>query len=253
MVANTEDNYDDCKLKESLGAIKAVIFDLDGTLLDTESLSDKAILAVFDRHYLPSHIDRSILPWECKRQLLGLRGSEWTPIMIDYAHRQWNIVRDHLPSPDELWVQWENHLNEYCKHVELCQGAMDLVNSLSKQKIPMAIATSSRAAAVARKRVRHEDMFSKIQVIVTGDDPAIKHGKPAPDMYIEAAKRLNVDPNECLVFEDALSGVKSGKAAGCFVVTVPDVRFDETDRSIFAKEADVVISSLSDFDTNVLK
>jgi beta-phosphoglucomutase-like phosphatase (HAD superfamily) len=249
MMVNTEDNYNDCKLKESLCAIKAVIFDLDGTLLDTESLSDQAILAVFDRH-LPSHIDRSILPWECKRQLLGLRGSEWTPIMIDYAHRQWNIVRDHLPSPGELWVQWENHLNEYCKHVELCQGAMDLVNSLSKHKIPMAIATSSRAAAVARKRLRHEDIFSKIQVIVTGDDPAVKNGKPAPDMYIEAAKRLNVEPNECLAFEDSLSGVKS---AGCFVLAVPDARFDETDRNIFAKEANVVISTLSDFDANVLK
>jgi pseudouridine 5'-phosphatase len=253
MVANAEDPYDICdKRRSMLTSIKAVIFDLDGTLLDTESLSDQAILAVFDRD-LPSYVDRSLLPWECKRQLLGLRGSEWAPIMINYAHRHWNIDRDHLPTPDELWLKWENHLNEYCKHVQLCQGSMDIVNNFSKQKIPMAIATSSRAAAVAKKRILHEDMFSKIHVIVTGDDPDVKSGKPSPDIYIEAAKRLNVDPKECLVFEDALSGVKSGKAAGCFVVAIPDIRFDETDRTIFANEADLVIQSLSEFDVSILK
>jgi beta-phosphoglucomutase-like phosphatase (HAD superfamily) len=56
--------------------------------------------------------------------------------------------------------------------------------------------------------VRHEGIFQFIETIVTGDDPVVKNGKPAPDIYLEAARRLSIDPKDCLVFEDALSGVR---------------------------------------------
>jgi len=83
---------------------------------------------------------------------------------------------------------------------------------------------------------------------VARDDPNIKNGKPAPDLYLEAARRLNVDPQYCLVFEDALSGVRAGKAAGCAVVAIPDPRFTEEEKEIFRQEADLVVDSLCDFD-----
>ena len=86
--------------------------------------------------------------------------------------------------------------------------------------------------------------------IVAGDDPAVINGKPAPDIYLEAARRLNVDPTECLVFEDALSGVRSGKAAGCHVVAIPDPRFSTEEKKVFANEADVVLDSLLEFDAS---
>lgn len=88
-------------------------------------------------------------------------------------------------------------------------------------------------------------MFQKMTTIVAGDDPAVKNGKPAPDMYIEAARRLGLDPSECLVFEDAMSGVKAGKAAGCAVVAVPDPRMD---KSAFELVADIVLDDLCQFD-----
>mmetsp|Transcript_23586 Transcript_23586/g.54881 ORF Transcript_23586/g.54881 Transcript_23586/m.54881 type:complete len:102 (-) Transcript_23586:1038-1343(-) len=88
-------------------------------------------------------------------------------------------------------------------------------------------------------------MFQHMKVIVAGDDPSVKVGKPAPDIYIEAAKRLDVDPANCLVFEDALSGAQAGKAAGCFVVAVPDPRMQH---SVFDGIADEVLDGLSDFD-----
>ncbi len=72
----------------------------------------------------------------------------------------------------------------------------------------------------------------------------VKTGKPAPDIYLVAASRLGVDPSECLVFEDALTGVQAGKAAGMRVVAIPDARLDLEAFAI----ADHVITSLRDFD-----
>ena len=86
---------------------------------------------------------------------------------------------------------------------------------------------------------RHERMFQCIQEIVTGDDPAVKNGKPAPDIYLEAAKRLGVDPADCLVFEDAFLGAQAGHAAGCCVMAVPDKRMEkDVFRSVSTEEID---------------
>ena len=91
-------------------------------------------------------------------------------------------------------------------------------------------------------------MFVKMDQIVVGDDPAIEKGKPAPDIYLLAAQRLGVDPQECIVFEDGMPGVQAGKAAGCFVVAVPDPRFKDDERQQFEKEADLVLDDLTQFD-----
>ena len=108
----------------------------------------------------------------------------------------------------------------------------------------MGIATSSRAESVQKKRRKNEALFKNIDTIVCGDDPAVDNGKPAPDIYIEAARRMGVNPKDCLVFEDSLSGVQSGKSAGCYVIAVPDVRMDKT---VF-NEADLILPDLTHFD-----
>lgn len=74
----------------------------------------------------------------------------------------------------------------------------------------------------------------------------VVEGKPAPDIYLAAARRIGVKPEQCLAFEDALSGVKSAKAAGMFVVAVPDPRLD---RGPFLEAgADLLLGSLSEWD-----
>jgi beta-phosphoglucomutase-like phosphatase (HAD superfamily) len=86
------------------GIIKAVLFDLDGTLLDTESLSDKAILKAFGNS-IPKKIqeerrqDGDRLPWEIKRQIVGKRGDEWVPMVIAYAETNWVVGDDQILSP----------------------------------------------------------------------------------------------------------------------------------------------------------
>ena len=234
-------------------AIKAVLFDLDGTLVDTEALSDKAMIYALQTYLgetwaRPYQDDNYRLPWELKRQLLGLRGSDWGPIVIDYAIEHWNLPKDKAPTVAELWSNWEQNLNSFCSEVQACAGATELVDKLSQLHIPLAIATSSRMAMVEQKRKNHEGMFSNMTVIVAGDHPAVKNGKPAPDIYLEAARQLGVDPTECLVMEDALSGVQSGKAAGCAVVAIPDSRFTEEEKQVFCSLADVVVQDLNHFD-----
>ena len=214
---------------------------------------------------IPSHVFESlkanglILPWELKRSILGLRGSEWVPIVLEYAQENWGVDmplnwqdysnndntscgedRDKVIS--SFWKAWEVRLNELCYEVEACPGAPELVEGLRAAKIPMAIATSSRLDSVNKKKVKHERMFQSFQEIVTGDD--VENGKPAPDMYLEAAKRLGVLPSECLVFEDALSGAQSGRSAGCHVVAVPDKRME---KDLFLSVSDEIIDDMWQF------
>ncbi|KAL7470613.1 hypothetical protein ACHAXS_010864 [Conticribra weissflogii] len=254
--------------------IKAVIFDLDGTLLDTESLSCRAVIDSFEliNTPIPTEIRSELkeggdlLPWELKSAILGMRGSEWIPIVLGYAEEKWGVEMagmnwrqcwisrgnvdackmddKMLGTVDKFWKAWEMRLNELCAEVKACPGAPELVEGLRAAKIPLAIATSSRAASVKKKRCKHEKMFEAFQEIVPGDDENVKHGKPAPDIYLEAAKRLGVHPSECLVFEDALTGAKSGKSAGCRVIAVPDLRMDH---ECFRSVADEVLCDMYAF------
>ena len=246
--------------------ISAVIFDLDGTLLDTETLSCSAVLDAFgpslseDMRAMLRETENYKLPWEIKKETLGLQGHAWIPLVLEYGRIHWGVRvvqdgqtstgDDDLPPPapsvSEFWERWETQLSEMCRNVEALPGAAELVEGLAARNIPMAISTSSRRVAVEKKRIKHERIFQHIPVIVCGDDPEVKNGKPAPDGFLEAARQLGVDPTECLVFEDAVAGVQSAVAAGCKSVAVPDPRM-EPDAFVEAK-ADEVIRSMEEFD-----
>ncbi len=105
-------------------------------------------------------------------------------------------------------------------------GVMKLITHLKAHNIPIAVATSSHRKAFILKSSQNQDLFSLFDHIVCGDDPAIKNGKPSPDLFIEAASRLGVaDPEmycKCLVFEDAPSGVLAGLNANMHVAWIHD-------------------------------
>ena len=94
------------------------------------------------------------------------------------------------------------------------------------------------------KYEKHKQWFSQFKQIVRGDDPELKEGKPAPDIFLLAAERLGVDPAQCLVFEDAPSGSEAALAAGMSVVVVPDPNMDHS----LYRNASQILSSLKDFD-----
>jgi beta-phosphoglucomutase-like phosphatase (HAD superfamily) len=87
-------------------------------------------------------------------------------------------------------------------------------------------------------------MFLSFRDIISGDDPCVENGKPAPDIYLEAARRLGMHPSECLIFEDALAGVVAGKSAGCHVIAVPDSRME---REPYSNVADEIIDDMWQF------
>src|SRR5690606_10242863 len=100
------------------------------------------------------------------------------------------------------------------------RGARELTTHLAGHGIPQAVATSSSRESLARKVMAHGEWFEVFETVVIADDVA--HGKPAPDIFLEAARRLGASPASCLVFEDAPIGVEAALAAGMQVIAVPE-------------------------------
>jgi pseudouridine-5'-monophosphatase len=88
------------------------------------------------------------------------------------------------------------------------------------------VATSSDSFYFDLKITHHQEWFKVFRCIVMGNDPEIKNGKPAPDIFLLAARRMQADPAHCLVIEDAPAGVEAARAAGMFAVAVPDPHMD---------------------------
>jgi len=121
--------------------------------------------------------------------------------------------------------------------------------ALRARGVPQAVATSSSRFFFDLKTRRHAAWFSEVfDVVVTGDDARLQHSKPAPDIFLLAARDLGAEPASCVVFEDAPVGVEAARAAGMQVIAVPDPAMD---RARYA-DADLVVASLADVDVGTL-
>ena len=183
----------------------ACLFDLDGLLLDTEPLHAQAWRQAAAR--FGTHLD--------ERQLLQLRGRR----RLDCAEqvRRWIGSDGHAPpSREELLAVRQPIAEALLPWAPAMPGARDLVRRCGELAIPMAIATSSSADAVALKSRGHP-WLAQIRERVYGDDPELTRGKPAPDPFLLAARRLGVACAECWAFEDSPAGARAAVAAGCRV------------------------------------
>jgi len=183
---------------------RAVIFDIDGTIVDNMHLHAEAFAKFAERHGLPP------LTREDRARLDGRRNSEIFPILFKRE-----VPRDE-------WLAYEHEKEGLYRELSKgrlapLKGLPSLMDCLRESGIPMALATSAPKPNVEHT-LAELGLADAFPVIVRGDEVA--HGKPAPDVFIEAARRLGVDPSHCLVFEDAPMGIEAAHAAGMRVVAL---------------------------------
>jgi beta-phosphoglucomutase len=183
---------------------RAVIFDIDGTIVDNMHLHAEAFAVFAERHGLPP------LTQEDRARLDGRRNSEIFPILFN---------RD---VPREEWQAYEREKEGLYRELSRgrlspMKGLRTLIDRLKSDGIPVALATSAPKPNVAHT-LTELGLADEFPVIVRGDEVA--RGKPAPDVFIEAARRLGVEAADCLVFEDAPMGIEAAQAAGMRVVAL---------------------------------
>jgi HAD superfamily hydrolase (TIGR01509 family) len=205
----------------------AVIFDLDGVLADSEpwwNQIDAKLLA----HYGVSYRG------EYHRNVLGVNYR----LAVEFYKNAF-----HIPaSADELMRRRGKIATDFfAKHVGLFAAAKTTLEQLRDMKLPLAVATSSVSSS-ARPLLDRTGIRSLFSVVITGDE--VQQGKPHLDIYVQAAKKLGISPELCLVIEDSLAGIAAGKAANMRVAAIPDSRF--VDPQEYEKKADYVIESLSE-------
>jgi len=205
---------------------EAVVFDLDGVLLDSEQVWDEV------REELTQERGGR---WteNAQREMMGMSSPEWSR----YMHDQLGVPEP----PDDISAEVVRRLEEmYRQQLPLLGGAREAVERLAA-RWPLGLASSSNRELIDLV-LEVSDLGRYFSVTVSSEEVA--HGKPAPDVYLEAARRLSVAPKRCAAVEDSRNGIRSAKAAGMRVIAIPNPHFPPDAGSLAL--ADVTLGSLDE-------
>lgn len=204
--------------------IQAVIFDMDGVLLDSEPLHDKVNLEILRNYGIEA--DKSVT-----NPFIGRTSEALWSAMIEQFQlpespdiliaRQWDLVISYLPDSG----------------IKESEGLSELLENLAGKGIRTAVASSSRIGFI-RAVFDHLKLWTRMESFTGGDE--VEHGKPAPDIYLKSVEKIGVPPRNCLAVEDSTAGVLSAKAAGMFTVGYHNPTSDGQDVSA----ADRTVGSL---------
>jgi HAD superfamily hydrolase (TIGR01509 family) len=201
----------------------AVIFDCDGTLVDSEPLARTAW-------------EQALVPYGYTVTEADVDACVGLPFPTVHAYF---AERAPLPGHDEMWTAFSGELFALIDtRLVRFEDAVGAVRELRQRGVPVAVASSSPRERLHRTLGR-AGLLDAFDVTVAGDE--VSHGKPAPDMFLLAAARLGVEPEACVVIEDSPPGVQAGRAAG--MVTLAVCRVPGTEASLAA--ADRVVDTVS--------
>jgi HAD superfamily hydrolase (TIGR01509 family) len=211
--------------------IRAVVFDLDGVLIDSEQVWDDVREAL-------AHERGGRWHEGAQREMMGMSSPEWS----HYMHERIGLVEP----PEEInRIVVERMLERYAEGPPWLPGAIDTVRRLADDFV-LGLASSSNRELIDRV-LAAGGIAGCFRATVSSEEVAA--GKPAPDVYLEVAHRLDVDPHECTAIEDSHNGIRSAKAAGMRCVAIPNAHFPPGEATA---EADAVVASLAELTAQVL-
>jgi HAD superfamily hydrolase (TIGR01509 family) len=206
--------------------VEAVVFDLDGVIVDSEQVWDD-VRELYVRETGGTYTDRSA------RDMMGMSSPEWSRYMAEELH---------VPgTPEEINAAIvQRMLARYGEAPPLIPGAVEAVRRIGAQ-MPLAIASSSNRELIDVV-LRASGLDGDFVATVSSEE--VPRGKPSPDVYLEAARRLGVRAERCGAVEDSHNGIRSAKAAGMRVVAVPNPHYPPDDEVLAL--ADVVVPSIGE-------
>jgi HAD superfamily hydrolase (TIGR01509 family) len=209
--------------------IDAVVFDLDGVIVDSEQVWDQV------RHAYTEETGREY-GRTAARDMQGMSSFEWSRYMAETLG---------VPgTPEEINAEVVRRMLErYGEDPPLIKGAAGVVHEVAEQW-PVAIASSSNPELI-EVVVRTAGLAGVVREIVSSQD--VPRGKPAPDVYLEAARRLGIEARRCAAVEDSQNGIRSAKAAGMRVYAIPNLHYPPAPDAL--AEADVLLGSIGELPT----
>ncbi len=204
----------------------AVIFDMDGVLVDTEQVWDEV------REQLVADWGGRSAPG-AQRAMMGMSSTEWSR----YMHDELGLA----PPPAEINAEVVRRMLErYRRELPLIDGAVEAVRRLAAA-LPLAVASSSNRPLIDAV-LATAGIAGCFAATVSSEE--VPRGKPWPDVYLEAARRLGVDPGRCAAVEDSGSGIRAAHAAGMHVLAYPNAHYPPEPEALAL--ADVVLTSLEE-------
>jgi HAD superfamily hydrolase (TIGR01509 family) len=215
-------------------SFSAVIFDLDGTLIDSEPVFRavaKLAALEFDRCFTD----------ELYLALIGLPSAEVESGILDAFGHDFPL--------NDFRTRFESHWHEHVdmKGIEVKPGVVELIDQLSDRSIPFAIATSTPHER-ARQSLKRANLDGLFEHLIGGDQ--IANGKPAPDIYLKAATTIAANPTKCIAVEDSKVGVRAAAAARMHTIMIPDLKSPDEETKQLTND---IFKSLDEAGTHILK